>query len=201
MTDPTNTPDSGASRGDVPRPMDRVLEHSYDGIQEYDNPMPRWWLATFAGTIIFSALYLLNIGPVGNGKGRIADYDADMKAFAAAHPAPTGDVSVGALLALAKDHGALEKGKETFAKNCAACHRPDAGGLIGPNLTDRYWLHGGTLTEIYRTVTNGVLAKGMPPWGKMLKPEEVRAVVVYVASLQGTNPPNPKAPQGELLAP
>src|SRR3954470_6067357 len=94
--------------------LDRVLDHSYDGIQEYDNPMPRWWLLTFLATIIFSIVYLLNIGPVGNGKGRVADYEADMKAFAAAHPAPTGnDVSGERLVALSKDHEALEHGKKT----------------------------------------------------------------------------------------
>jgi cytochrome c oxidase cbb3-type subunit 3 len=181
---------------------DRLLEHSYDGIQEYDNPMPRWWLMTFAATIIFSAIYVVNIGPVGNGKGRIADYEADMKAFALAHPAPSGsDVTPERLLALTKDHEALEEGKKTFVANCSPCHRPDAGGLIGPNLTDNYWLHGGQLSDIYKTVTNGVLEKGMPPWGKMLKPEQIQAVTAYVASLKGTNPPNPKAAQGVLVTP
>jgi cytochrome c oxidase cbb3-type subunit 3 len=125
-----------------------------------------------------------------------------MKAFTAAHPEPTGsDVSGERLLALTKNHEALEEGKKTFLANCAPCHRPDAGGLIGPNLTDAYWLHGGTLAEVYKTVTNGVLDKGMPPWGKMLKPEQLQAVVAYVASLQGTKPANPKAPQGVLLTP
>jgi cytochrome c oxidase cbb3-type subunit 3 len=179
---------------------DRILEHEYDGIQEYDNPMPRWWLLTFAGTIIFSVIYMFNIGPVGNGKGRIADYEADMKAFADAHPAPAS-MSPEALLALAADPKAMQLGKETFATNCVSCHRPDAGGLIGPNLTDDYWLHGNQLTDIYKTVTEGVLAKGMPPWGKMLKPEQVNAVVVYVKSLRGSNPANPKAPQGTLVTP
>jgi len=189
------TQDTGPSK-------DRILEHSYDGIQEYDNPMPRWWLLTFAATIVFSIIYVMNIGPVGNGKGRIADYEADMKAFALAHPASTGnDVSPERLLALTKDHEALEDGKKVFTTNCIPCHRADAGGLIGPNLTDNYWLHGGQLSDIYKTVTNGVLEKGMPPWGKMLKPEQIQQVVAYVASLKGSNPPNPKAPQGDLVTP
>lgn len=180
---------------------DRLLEHSYDGIQEYDNPMPRWWLLTFAGTVVFSIIYLFNVGPVGSGKGRIADYEADMAKFAAANPAPAGDVAPERLLALAADTKALHEGQEVFTKNCAACHRPDAGGLIGPNLTDQYWLHGGALTDIYRTVSNGVLEKGMPPWAKTLKPKDLEQVVAYVASLKGTNPPNPKAPQGVLTPP
>lgn len=193
--------DKGQGQGPK-KAMDKLMDHSYDGIQEYDNPMPRWWLFTFAATIIFSAIYLFNVGPVGNGKGRIADYEADMKAFAAAHPTSNGsDISAEQLLALTKNHEALEEGKKTFLANCTPCHRPDGGGLIGPNLTDAYWIHGGTLPEIYRTVTNGVIEKGMPPWGKMLKPAQVQAVVAYVASLQGSNPVNPKAPQGVLVTP
>jgi cytochrome c oxidase cbb3-type subunit 3 len=181
---------------------DRILEHEYDGIQEYDNPMPRWWLLTFAGTVIFSIIYYFNVGPIGNGNGRIADYEADMKAFAAAHPAPTGsEVSGEQLLALAKDHEKMEEGKETFNTYCASCHRADGGGLIGPNLTDTYWIHGGTLPDMYKTVVNGVLEKGMPPWGKTLKPDQLAEVVAYVSTMQGTNPANPKAPQGVQAAP
>jgi cytochrome c oxidase cbb3-type subunit III len=181
---------------------DRLIEHSYDGIQEYDNPMPRWWLLTFAATIIFSVVYLFNIGPVGNGKGRIANYEAEMASFASTHKAPTGGTpSLDRLVALARDQKALHEGREIFTKNCAACHRPDAGGLIGPNLTDDYWLHGGAITDIYLTVSNGVLEKGMPPWAKMLKPEQLEHVTAYVASLKGSNPPNPKPPQGQLSTP
>jgi cytochrome c oxidase cbb3-type subunit III len=191
---PDTTPSPDASK---PPTKDRLLEHAYDGIQEYDNPMPRWWLVTFAGTVIFSILYLFNIGPIGNGKGRIADYNADMAAFAATHKAPAGgSVSAEALLALTTNKDALHEGKEVFTKNCVACHRADAGGLIGPNLTDNYWIHGGKITDIYQTVTTGVLDKGMPPWGKMLKPHDIEEVVAYVASLRGSNPANPKAPQG-----
>ncbi|MEP6619578.1 MAG: cbb3-type cytochrome c oxidase N-terminal domain-containing protein [bacterium] len=190
------TDDKGQGTGPK-KTMDKLMDHQYDGIQEYDNPMPRWWLLSFAGTVIFSVIYLFNVGPVGNGKGRIADYENDMKAFALAHPAPTGgDVTGAQLLALSHNHEALEDGKKVFQANCSPCHRPDGGGLIGPNLTDTYWIHGGTLPDIYKTVTNGVLEKGMPPWGKMLKPAQVQAVVAYVASLQGSNPVNPKAPQG-----
>jgi cytochrome c oxidase cbb3-type subunit 3 len=177
--------------------QDKLLDHTYDGIQEYDNPMPRWWLLTFAGTVIFAVIYLFDIGPVGNGKGRIADYEADMAAFAAAHPAPTGgDLNADQLLALTTDREALEDGKETYTAYCASCHAPDGGGLIGPNLADAYWLHGGAITDIYKTVSNGVLEKGMPPWGKTLKPAQLAAVVAYVNTLKGTTPANPKAPQG-----
>jgi len=180
---------------------DRLIEHSYDGIQEYDNPMPRWWLLSFAGTIIFSVIYLFNVGPVGNGKGRVADYEDDMKAFAAAHPAPTGAVSADLLLAMVKDKEEVHEGGETYKTYCASCHRMDGGGLIGPNLTDNAWIHGGQITDIHQTLVNGVLEKGMPSWSKLLKPEQLNQVVAYVVSLQGSNPENPKAPQGTPVTP
>jgi cytochrome c oxidase cbb3-type subunit III len=189
---------AGPTNDDI---QDKLLDHTYDGIQEYDNPMPRWWLLTFAGTIIFSVIYVFNIGPVGNGKGRIADYEADMAAYAAAHPAPTGgDMSGDQLLAVVKDEKAVASGKETYTAYCASCHAPDGGGLIGPNLADAYWIHGGDITDIYKTVANGVLDKGMPPWGKTLKPDQLSAVVAYVSTLQGTTPASPKAPQGNPVS-
>ena len=187
------TPDTGEK--------DRLLDHSYDGIQEYDNPMPRWWLLTFAGTIAFSVLYVINIGPVGSGKGRIANYEAEMANFAASSPAGGAGPSGERLLAVKADQHEVEEGRNIFTKNCAACHRPDGGGLIGPNLTDDYWLHGAAITDVYNTVTNGVLEKGMPPWGKTLKPKQLEEVVAYVATLRGTNPPNPKPPQGTQTPP
>ena len=180
---------------------DRLLDHSYDGIQEYDNPMPRWWLLTFAGTIVFSVLYLMNIGPIGSGKGRIANYEAEMAKFASTSPAGDGGPSAERLLAVKADRHEVEEGRNVYTKNCAACHRADAGGLIGPNLTDDFWLHGGAITDVYKTVTNGVLEKGMPPWGKTLKPKQIEEVVAYVATLRGSNPPNPTAPQGVQTPP
>ena len=176
---------------------DRLLDHAYDGIQEYDNPLPRWWVCIFYATIIFAAAYYFDFTGRIRGPGRIKEYEQQMADAAKRWPVPTGGVDESVLATLAKDPQALALGKTTFATNCVACHRADAGGLIGPNLTDEYWIHGGTLAAIYKTVDGGVLEKGMPNWGKLLKPEQVKAVVVYVASLKGTNPPNPKAPQGD----
>jgi len=183
--------------------QDHILEHNYDGIQEYDNPMPRWWVYIFWATIVFSVLYWLNVPVIGKGRGRIADYERDMAAAAAASArlaaTQPGGASPEQLAALAKDPAALALGKQTFAQNCAACHRADGGGQIGPNLTDDAWLHGAALEQIHKTVADGVLEKGMPPWGKVLKPAQLDAVVAYVSTLRGTNPPNPKAPQGEMV--
>ena len=183
--------------------QDHLLEHSYDGIQEFDNPMPRWWVYLFWATIIFSILYFFNVPGFGIGKGRIADYDRDIAAAASADAKRKAAEPAGAsgeqLTAMTKDASVVALGKQVFGQNCAACHRADAGGQIGPNLADDYWLHGGTLEQIHKTVVDGVLEKGMPPWGKVLKPNQLDAVVAYIYTLRGTNPPNPKAPQGDLV--
>ena len=183
--------------------QDHLLEHSYDGIQEFDNPMPRWWVYLFWATIIFSILYFFNVPGFGVGKGRIADYDRDIAAAASADAKRKAAQPAGAsgeqLAAMTKDASVVALGKQVFGQNCAACHRADAGGQIGPNLADDYWLHGGTLEQIHKTVVDGVLEKGMPPWGKVLKPNQLDAVVAYIYTLRGTNPPNPKAPQGDLV--
>ena len=183
--------------------QDHLLDHSYDGIQEFDNPMPRWWVYIFWATIVFSILYWLNVPGIGIGKGRIANYNQAMAAAAAAEAKRVAAQPKGAspeqLTAMTKDATVLALGKQTFTQNCAACHRADAGGQIGPNLTDDYWLHGAAIDQIHTTVTNGVLEKGMPPWGKVLKPAQIDAVVAYVFTLRGTNPANPKPPQGDLV--
>jgi len=188
------TPDTG-DRND-----DGLLDHSYDGIQEYDNPMPRWWLYIFYATIAFAALYFFNLFGLGTGKGRIASYESEMAAARAKYGA-SGAAAILALtddqvLALSKDPRKVAAGKALFLNQCAPCHRPDAGGNIGPNLTDEYWLHGGRPSQILHTVNNGVLDKGMPAWGQMLKPDDVTAAVAYVLTLHDTHPANPKAPQG-----
>jgi cytochrome c oxidase cbb3-type subunit 3 len=162
--------------------------------------MPRWWVWIFYITIAYSILYGLNFIPgLGSGPGRLANYEravAEAQARAAASRPSGSDLSEGALLALLRDAGGIAAGKACYDKNCTPCHRVDGGGSIGPNLTDEYWIHGGRPLELLKTVNEGVPAKGMPAWGQVLKPEEIPTVVAYVISLNGTEPPNPKAPQG-----
>lgn len=188
-----DTPQSPPSSQD-----ELLMDHEYDGIQEFDNPMPRWWLATFWVTIIFSILYVLNVPVFGMGRGRIAEYEADMAEAAALAAAndPLAGITDDRLLAIAGDPAQLDLGKATYASMCAACHAPDGGGAIGPNLTDAYWLHGGSPLAVLGTISNGVLEKGMPAWGKTLKPDQLLAVAAYVTTMQGTTPAAPKAPQG-----
>ncbi len=177
---------------------DRLIDHNYDGIQEYDNPLPRWWVILFWATIVFSVLYWFNLG-MGIGPGRIAQYEAEVAAAKAAAPPPVEFSSPAELAAMAGNAQTLAAGKTVFVTNCASCHKADGGGMIGPNLTDNAWIHGGTLMDIHKTITEGVIAKGMPPWGTLLKPDQIDAVTVYVASLKGTNPPGAKAAEGVVV--
>jgi len=185
-------------------PDNLLLDHRYDDIQEFDNPMPRWWVYIFWATIVFSVLYWLNVPGIGVGKGSIASYRAEIAAAEAAAARRNANRPAAStpeqLTALTRDRAAVALGKEVFKRNCAACHRLDGGGQIGPNLTDDYWLHGAAIGQVLATVSNGVLEKGMPPWGKVLKPAQLDAVTAYVVTLRGTNPPNPRPPQGELVA-
>lgn len=181
---------------------DHLLEHAYDGIQEYDNPLPTWWKLIFYATILVVPIYLWDPLGIGVGPGREKVYQQELADFKAAHPATNGPVmSDEQFIAMSKDPAKVAEGKAVFMTTCVACHRPDGGGLIGPNLTDDYWMHGGKPTEINKTINEGVLAKGMPNWGKMLKPAQTEAVTAYVLSIHGSNPVNPKAPDGVKVTP
>jgi cytochrome c oxidase cbb3-type subunit 3 len=198
---------SDESRRDpIPPPEDdRLLDHRYDGIQEYDNPLPRWWTTIFWATILYAGVYLLNVPGIGNGQGRIAQYERHMALAAAldsarrAQAAPAGDLTDAALLAMSRDAARIAPGRERFGSTCAACHRADGGGGIGPNLTDEFWIHGARPTEILTVVRDGVPDKGMPTWSQTLTPDEIAAVAAYVLTLRDTHPPDPKEPQGEKI--
>lgn len=198
MTEAPKGPD------DEKRP-DRILDHEYDGIREYDNPLPRWWINLFWLTIVYAVLYVANVPVIGVGPGRIARYQDDMARAAAlqdslaAHaPAPAA-MDDEALEALARDPAHLRDGAERFATACSPCHRADGGGSIGPNLTDEYWLHGGRPSQMLKLVNEGVPDKGMPTWSQTMKPDEIANVVAYLLTLRGTHPPEPKEPQGEKV--
>jgi len=176
---------------------DRLLEHAYDGIQEYDNPLPTWWKLIFYATILVVPLYLWDPLGIGVGPGRETVYKQEMADFSAAHPANAGPVLGDAqFLAMSKDPAKVAAGKAVFTTTCAPCHRADAGGLIGPNLTDDFWIHGGQPKDILTTIVNGVPDKGMLTWGPILGPEKCAEVAAYVYTLHGKHPATPKEPQG-----
>jgi cytochrome c oxidase cbb3-type subunit 3 len=177
-----------------------LMEHEFDGIQELDNPTPAWFMWLFYGTITFAVCYLLtyhvfHLAPLQyeEYKNEMVQADIAKKAYLS-HAANLVDENT---VKLTTDPIVLADGAAIFKTNCVACHGPQAQGLVGPNLTDDYWLHGGKINQVFTTIKYGVLTKGMPTWEKQLTPKQIADVANYVKSLHGTNPPNPKAPQGD----
>jgi len=182
-----------------------LLDHEVDGIRELDNKLPRWWVWLFYITIVFSAVYLGYYHVYANLKPGKVNLSADEYAAEMAigdqiksNAMAQFEVEI-AKLEPSKDAEALARGKKSFLVLCAPCHRPDAGGLVGPNLTDDYWIHGEKFSDNVKTIWNGVPEKGMITWKKTLKPKEVYEVASYIYTLRGTHPVNPKPP--ENLAP
>ena len=174
--------------------------HEIDGIEEYDNKLPNWWLYILYGSVVFAFGYWFVYHVAGFGQLPLAAYEAEMDRVAAAQAGNAklvGPVTAEALLALTKDRGTVARGKQIFASTCAACHRADGGGVVGPNLTDDFWLHGAAPDKVYKTITEGVLDKGMAAWGPQLGAERVQAVTAYVITLRGMNVAGGKAAQGE----
>lgn len=182
------------------------LDHSYDGIKELDNHLPPWWKWLFYGTIGWAVVYLIvfhiSYGlPLSQEEYQNEIAQAEEQARIRKANQPPAEQIDESKLEFTSDATVIEKGKNIFANNpCGSCHRTDGGGnTIGPNLTDEYWLHGGDAKSIFHTIKDGVVEKGMPAWGKALSPADVRDVTFYILSLQGSNPPNAKSPQGELF--
>jgi cytochrome c oxidase cbb3-type subunit III len=189
----------------VEQEQDIELDHSYDGIKELDNHLPPWWKWLFYGTIGWAAVYIFvfhfsNSLPLSQEEyqDEIAQAEEQSRKLKAAHPETSIDESN---LQYTADAIIIEKGRAVFNSNpCVSCHRSDGGGnTIGPNLTDEYWIHGGDVKNIFNTIKNGAIDKGMPAWGKAMSPQDVRDLTFYILSLQGTNPPDAKAPQGDVF--
>lgn len=175
---------------------DQSFEHDYDGIQEYDNPLPRWWVWLFIGTVVFAAAYVpfYHFGP-----GALPEeaHVAEMREWNRLHPPKSlpGEDELRSI----ETSDLLASGKSVYATRCAACHAVDGGGQVGPNLTDDYALHGYSREQILKVVHDGVPVKGMIAWGELLSSEELYAVSLYVYNLRGQPAANPKAPQGEVI--
>jgi len=178
-----------------------LMDHDYDGIKELDNNLPPWWVYLFYACIIFSVVYLVRYEIMG-APDQEAELKAEMdqaKIEVAEYMKTAPDLMDENSVTLLTDAESLGKGKEIFATNCVACHRADAGGQIGPNLTDDHWILGGGIKNLFHTITNGGRdGKGMIAWKGTLKPKEIQAVASYVISLRGSNPKDPKAPDGEI---
>ena len=175
-----------------------LLQHEADGITELDNLLPRWWVWLFYFTIAYSAVYLLYYHVLRAGDLQVAEYQKEQ---AQGEKIKTEGItkfesSLGALEP-AKDPEIITQGQRTFMNLCAPCHRPDGGGLVGPNLCDDYWIHGSNYVDNLKLIINGVPEKGMLTWRGLLKPSEIQAVASYIYTLRGTKPANPKLPENQ----
>jgi cytochrome c oxidase cbb3-type subunit 3 len=177
---------------------DVLRGHDYDGIEEYDNRLPNWWLFILYGTIVFAVGYWLVFHTFQAADLPLARYDKEMVAAAEAQLArmAEGGINDESLALMATIPETVARGRELFATYCVVCHLDRGQGLVGPNLTDGHWLHGGKPTDILRIVTDGVPAKGMAAWGGQLGPSRVQDLVAFVLSIKNTNVPG-KAPEGE----
>ncbi|MBK0379601.1 cbb3-type cytochrome c oxidase N-terminal domain-containing protein [Mucilaginibacter segetis] len=181
-----------------------LIEHDYDGIQELNNPTPAWFMWLFYGTIVFAVCYILiyhvfNLAPLQYQEYRneMAQADIAKKEYLSKAANRVDENTV----KLVHDPAVIAAGEAIFKTTCAACHGDHAQGNIGPNLTDDYWLHGGKINEIFKTIKYGFAAKGMPNWEKQLSPKQISDVANFIKSIHGSNPANPKAPQGEKEIP
>ena len=173
--------------------QDQVI-HEYDGIQEYDNDLPPWWKMGFYITVVFAVGYLVVYHVIDAAPLQEEEYAMEIAEakvlYADIDQVYTEPIS---------DKAELENATAIFQKNCKACHGADGGGSVGPNLTDKYWLHGGDVNEVYNTVKYGVIEKGMKAWKSEFSNQEIYELASYILSLQGTTPANPKEPQGDLV--
>ena len=179
-----------------------LLDHDYDGIKELDNNLPPWWVYLFYGCIVFAGIYLVRFEIMGgdNQEMELKKEMAQAKIDVAEYMKNDPDLMDEKTVTLLKDPADLAAGKAIFTANCVVCHGPEAGGKIGPNLTDDHWILGGGIKNVFHTITNGGRdGKGMIAWKTNgLKPKDIQKVASYVLSLQGTHPKDAKAPDGDI---
>jgi cytochrome c oxidase cbb3-type subunit 3 len=185
----------------VEKEADVLLDHDYDGIKELDNNLPPWWKYGFYLTIIFAFIYMIHYHVVGSGTVQLDEYNAQLaeadlqkqeRLKLAANNVDENSVTV--LIAEAD----LSAGKKIYTEKCLVCHGKAGEGNVGPNLTDDYWIHGGNIKDVFKIVKYGFPSKGMISWQSQLNPVQMQQVSSYIKSIKGTNPANPKEPQGTL---
>ncbi len=180
-----------------------LMDHAYDGIHEYDNPLPGWWSAIFIGSFVFAAMYGFYFHVANWGDSPEKHYASELAEFngkkSVRDQAEAAHVTEAALARNAQDGKLVEHGASVFATKCISCHAAEGRGLIGPNLTDDFQLHGTTRMDMFHTVHDGVSSTAMIAWGEQLPAAEILDVVAYVTTLRGSNIAGGKAPQGERV--
>ena len=174
-----------------------IKDHDYDGIRELDNALPPWWKWLFYLCIIFSVGYMVNLF-VFQSENLVQEKEFQNEMAEAALAAPqTNQEAAEFQIVLLEDEASLASGQETWTKICSVCHLMDGGGLVGPNMTDKFWIHGNSIEDQFTILTNGVIEKGMIPYKDQLSVQKRLEVISYVQlKLQGTTPATPKAPEG-----
>ena len=180
---------------------DELLDHNYDGIHEFDNDLPPWWKMGFYFTIVFAFVYVGYYHFTTKGQLQVAEYETEMRQAALLVAAGADDPTKLTTYLALNTKVDLSSGKSIFATNCAPCHGANAEGKVGPNLTDDYWLHGGEVNHVYKTIKFGIPSKGMVAWKGKLTSKQILQVTSYALSLHGTLPANAKPPQGEKEKP
>ncbi len=188
----------------VEKEADILLDHDYDGIKELDNALPPWWKYGFYITIGIAVVYLLHFHVLGSGKNPTEEYayeltkaQADLDAYALKNENNIDEKIDEKNIVLAAQRG-IDEGKELYNSVCWTCHGKMGEGGTGPNLTDDYWIHKGSLNDIYMSIKRGYPEKGMQAWDKNYTPKEMSYITSYIKTLKGTSPANPKPPQGDL---
>ena len=185
----------------IEREAEVATSHEYDGIRELDNRLPPWWLYGFYATIVFGAIYMFNFYFL-DMPSQDEEFHAEMtkaKKDVELYLASLDNLIDERNVTFADAEADILAGKQIFEEKCAVCHAADGGGGVGPNLTDRYWLHGGDMPSIFSTIKYGVPSKGMISWEAQLSPKKMQQVSSYIYTLEGTVPASAKEPQGEFF--
>ncbi len=184
----------------IEQEADILLDHDYDGIKELDNALPPWWKYGFYITIVVGVFYLLKFEVWKTGQDQYQEYTTEMTEAKAATEAYLAEMkeNVDEKTVVMLNAAGVSAGKELFAKTCVACHMSNGEGGVGPNLTDDYWIHGGSINDVFKTIKYGYPDKGMQAWSSTYSPVQIQQLSSYIKSLKGTHPANAKAPQGDL---
>lgn len=178
-----------------------LLEHDYDGIKELDNDLPPWWVNLFYATAIFAVIYLVRFH-VMDGYSQVQEFEQEVELANAEiakqnAASPKEEITLDKVVLLT-DEASLAKGKEIFTNACAACHKADGGGIVGPNLTDEFWINGGGIKNVFKIISEGSKNNpSMVAWNKTLESTDIQKVASYIMKLQGTKPAGAKAAEGE----
>ncbi|HSW54039.1 MAG TPA: cbb3-type cytochrome c oxidase N-terminal domain-containing protein [Ignavibacteriaceae bacterium] len=184
----------------IEREKDIMFDHDFDGIKELDSKIPPWFSWLFIITIIFAAYYMIDYHVIGSGQVMHEEYAEEVRFASLEREAliKSGAFVNEETVEFLTDAASLSAGKVIYDLNCIACHAADGGGIVGPNLTDDYWIQGGGIKNVFKVIKYGVVEKGMIAWQTQLNPNQMQEVSSYVLSLHGTTPAAPKAAEGKI---